>query len=94
VNEDGENRKGPKQGSELTGIQEAILRYLDRHPESCDTAVGVARWWLPRHGIETSLEQVRAALADLVRQGQLDTVDRPGGDTHYVSARRDGDRSE
>ena len=94
MNEDGEFRRGPTDGSDLAEIQNAILRYLDLHPESCDTAVGVARWWLPRQGIETGLEQVRAALADLVRQGQLDTVERPGGETHFVSARRGGARSD
>lgn len=65
-------------------IGEAIMAYLEQHPQSCDTAVGITRWWLPRCGLESGLEQVKEALGELVRRGLLQAVERPGGDTHYV----------
>ncbi|MGB5454222.1 MAG: hypothetical protein WBM71_14715 [Sedimenticolaceae bacterium] len=94
MNEDGENPSNGSESADITAIQNAVLQYMKRHPESCDTAIGVARWWLPRSGIETGVEQVRTALANLVRRGQLDAVVLPGGETHYVAAGRGVGRSK
>jgi hypothetical protein len=94
VNKNHENRKRPADGTELSPIQNAILQYLKQHPESCDTALGIARWWLPQQGIEAGSERVREALADLVRRGQLVTIERTGGETQYAIARHDTDCSD
>jgi hypothetical protein len=93
VNEDSDTRGGQADDVDLTTIQNAILQYMERHPDSCDTVLGITRWWLPHQGVEASEEVVRMALADLVFRGQLDTVARPGGETHYVSATRQPARS-
>jgi hypothetical protein len=31
----------------LTEVVGAILRYLHAHPDTVDSAEGIARWWLP-----------------------------------------------
>lgn len=93
VSENGENRNRRTADVDHTKIQNAIVQYVNRHPESCDTALGVARWWLPHEGIEASEEAVYRALAELVDRGELKTVVRPGGETHFLSARRTPVRS-
>jgi hypothetical protein len=52
-------------------IADAILRYLDDHPEAADTAEWIGRWWIVCHGIEAPLENVQTALDQLVDAGRV-----------------------
>lgn len=47
---------------------EAILRYLDQHPDAADTLEGIAKWWLPTEW-SMDLSTVEAALDRLETQG-------------------------
>lgn len=52
-------------------IAKEILRYLLKNPNAEDTLKGIAEWWLGRQGVKTAVEDVRAALAELVGKGLL-----------------------
>ncbi len=52
----------------LTEIVDAILRYLDSHPDAADTAEGIAKWWLPA-GWCADVRSVQLALTRMEAQG-------------------------
>ena len=58
-------------------VASRIVSYLQRHPDACDTAEGV-RWWLDDPDV--TVENVAAALDDLVSQGHVERVRGPSGD--------------
>lgn len=61
----------------LIEVIDAILRYLDSHPDATDTADGIAGWWLRRGSGDVDL--VEAALARMLAQGLVerqDNIDR------------------
>ncbi len=68
---------------EITKIAREIQGYLENHPQSVDTADGVANWWLLRQRYETAVEKVKKALDYLVDMGFLEKVERYGGKTLY-----------
>jgi hypothetical protein len=53
-------------------IATAIKDYLIEHPAAADSARGIADWWLPGMGIEASLDEVRAALDLLTKDGTVE----------------------
>lgn len=46
-----------------------ILQYLVSNPQAEDTLEGIARWWLERHRIERTVDEVAASLALLLSRG-------------------------
>ncbi len=52
----------------LTEIVDAILRYLDSHPDAADTVEGIAKWWLP-DGWCADTRSVQLALTRMEAQG-------------------------
>lgn len=59
-------------------VAEAILCYLDEHPDAADTAEGITKWWLPAKW-DIDDETVRMALAHLMNEGlvhQRENIDR------------------
>jgi len=60
------------------GVGETILRYLRDHPNAADTAAGIRQWWLPHEDAEYSAAAVQTALDQLVAEGLIARVDRPG----------------
>ena len=50
---------------------EAILQYLQNHPNAADTAEGIAEWWLTEQDANESEVFVEQALNHLVKQGLL-----------------------
>lgn len=67
-----------------TEVVDAILRYLNQHPEAADSAEGIAKWWLPTdwcmdaHAVET-------ALARMLEQGLIRR--RINADRHVLYSR-------
>ncbi|HNA28901.1 MAG TPA: helix-turn-helix domain-containing protein [Thiobacillaceae bacterium] len=70
--------------TQLVFVVEAILRYLDRHPEAVDTVEGITRWWLPADAC-VSPDIVEAALARLEAQGLVRRRANP--DRHVLYSR-------
>lgn len=65
-------------------VVDAILRYLDRHPDAVDTVEGISKWWLPLdYCAERGL--VQAALERLERQGLIHK--RTNADRHVLYSR-------
>ena len=59
-------------------MADAIVNYLEQHPQAVDTAPGIQRWWLlPQFG-EVPLEIVEDALAMLERHGTVRRLEPPG----------------
>lgn len=52
-------------------VAQQILRYLDEHPQACDTLEGVARWWVMSQQLTDSVKAVRQALAQLEAEGAI-----------------------
>lgn len=67
-----------------TEIVDAILRYLDAHPDAVDSAEGIAKWWLPEAWC-VDVQSVEAALARLLRQGLIRR--RENADRHVLYSR-------
>jgi hypothetical protein len=44
----------------------AILRYLNKHPDSKDTLEGIAQWWLLREWAERQIADVEKAVSLLI----------------------------
>jgi Fe2+ or Zn2+ uptake regulation protein len=69
----------------LTEVVDAILRYLDAHPDAADSAEGIAKWWLPADWC-VDQASVEAALERLLKQS---LVQRHGNaDRHVVYLKR------
>jgi len=62
---------------------EAILRYLENHPEAKDTLEGIAQWWLLREWSERLLGDVERAVSLLLSQGFLLESRREGLPAYY-----------
>ena len=69
---------------------EAIEAHLATHPLAADSAEGVTNWWLAKHGVVASLQEVEMALAALVRQGRVRRVRLADGNTLYCGAGQRG----
>lgn len=73
------------QDEHLTEVVEAILRYLNNHPDAADTVEGIAKWWLPATWC-IDPHTVAAALARLHAQGLVRR--RRNADRHELYSRR------
>jgi Fe2+ or Zn2+ uptake regulation protein len=69
----------------VTPILLEVVRYLCANPEGCDTAEGIARWWLQS---APNRESLMRALHWLIEQGFMDEVVAADGHTRY--RRRNG----
>ena len=54
----------------LTETVDAIMRYLDSHPDAADTEEGIAQWWLP-NALSGDICTVQLALTRLERLGRV-----------------------
>jgi len=70
-----------------TAVVRALVQYLRANPSACDSASGIARWWLqPDH--EVSMSVLVSALEWLKRNGVLEDSSGADGRVRY---RRSGD---
>jgi hypothetical protein len=66
-------------------IRRALLRYLRANPQACDTAAGIARWWLPQ-ALQASAAELQPLLERLCRSGRLQRFDTGDGRRFYRRA--------
>jgi hypothetical protein len=57
-------------------LVDEIRRYLEAHPEACDTLEGVS-WWLNRPDL--SAQEIAAALDLLVKSREVERLERSSG---------------
>lgn len=67
----------------ITRVVEAIRNYLSRHAEAADSEGGIAAWWMPAMGVQTSAAEVAIALERLLRMGLVERQRLPDGQTIY-----------
>lgn len=68
----------------ITETLDAILRYLNAHPDATDTVEGITRWWLPVDCC-ADLGTVQSALSRLEAQGLVHR--RINADRHELYSR-------
>jgi hypothetical protein len=74
---------------EVIAIVHALARYLRSNPLACDSAAGIAQWWLPES--EVSMEAVLHALECLKEVGALEETAGADGRVRY--RRRGGNKA-
>lgn len=62
-------------------VAEAILKYLDEHPNAMDTLQGIAEWWIQREQVRATTETVARALISLKKRGRVQEIVK--GRTRY-----------
>lgn len=61
-----------------------LRRYLDAHPGAADTTAGIRQWWLPQPLRHVAIEDLRRALALLVKSGEVRRIVLPDGTRLYA----------
>ena len=69
-----------KTNKELTNV---ILDYLDKTPNAEDTLRGIAEWWLNSIQIDYAVDDVAAAVDDLIEQRLIVRKINKSGDPVY-----------
>jgi hypothetical protein len=69
----------PDPGALITAIE----AYVATNPAAADSAEGVARWWLGLKGLDASVQEVEAALDQLVKRQRLRRVTLADGNWLY-----------
>lgn len=69
-------------------VAQALLRYLQTHPDAADTLEGVVKWWLPRQRYLDAMERVEAALELLVQREMVEKFPGPSGVVYRCPRRR------
>ncbi len=67
---------------------EAIGRYLQTHPNACDTVEGILKWWLAPREFSLPAEHVIDALEHLIAQGIVTRRTLPDGTVIYLTGDR------
>ena len=52
-------------------LRQAILKYLEEHPDALDAVAGIAEWWIARSQIRLEVEALRRVLKELTESGIL-----------------------
>ena len=65
--------------SNRDALCDAILGYLQEHPNAMDTLTGIVDWWLPRQRVHLLTERVAEALQTLEARG---LIERVGNESH------------
>ncbi|HMG36480.1 MAG TPA: hypothetical protein VKM94_21265 [Blastocatellia bacterium] len=64
-------------------IARDILDYLNSNPDAQDTLAGIIEWWLLEEQIKQRTDKVKAAVADLVKEGLIIETVGKDSQTHY-----------
>jgi hypothetical protein len=65
-------------------IEQAVIAYLNNHPQAADTLDGIVAWWLPRQRYETARERIASVVDGLVDAGVLRCKALPDGGGLYA----------
>ncbi len=68
-------------------LRQAILNYLEEHPDAMEALDGIAEWWIARGQIRVEAEALGRVLEELTESGVLKEM-RVTGKTYYRLARR------
>jgi Fe2+ or Zn2+ uptake regulation protein len=68
-------------------LRQAILNYLEEHPDAMEALDGIAEWWIARSQIRVEVEALGRVLEELTKSGVLKEM-RVTGKTYYRLARR------
>jgi hypothetical protein len=52
-------------------LRQAILNYLEEHPDAMEAVDGIAEWWIARSQIRVEAEALRRVLKELIESGIL-----------------------
>ena len=63
------------------GLAEAVLRYLEAHPNAVDTARGIATYWL--HDIPCDMDEIEVMLDTLAARGTVERTATADGTRLY-----------
>jgi Fe2+ or Zn2+ uptake regulation protein len=66
---------------DVAAVTQAIAAYLLANPQASDTAIGIARWWLPDDAV--SMDTVIAALNWMTDQEIIEARAAADGRTRY-----------
>ena len=77
--------------SERDRLREALVAYVESHPNASDTETGIVGFWIPP-GIPYSLGDVAVVLDDLVSEGTLMVTRLPDGTNLYSVRQRAKDK--
>ena len=69
-------------------LRQAILNYLEEHPDAMEAVNGIAEWWIARSQIRVEVEALRRVLKELTESGVLKEM-QVTGETYYRLAGRD-----
>ncbi len=69
-------------------LRRALTHYLLRNAQACDTAAGMARWWMPA-GLDVGEAELLPVLEELRGRGLLTRFSTPDG--HWLYRRRQVD---
>ena len=68
-------------------LRQAVLNYLEEHPDAMEAVDGIAEWWIARGQIRVEVEALRRVLKELTDSGVLKEM-RVTGETYYRLARK------
>lgn len=66
----------------LFAIKQAVARYLRANPSACDSAAGIACWWVPRE-LEATEVDLLPLLDELQDRGVLEQLVTSDGHQFY-----------
>src|SRR5271157_3164336 len=52
-------------------LRQAVLNYLEEHPDAMEVVDGIAEWWIARSQIRVEVEVLRRVLKELTENGTL-----------------------
>ena len=70
-----------------TVLRQAILDYLEEHPDAMEAVEGIAGWWIERSKIRVEVEALKRVLKELTESGVLKEM-RVTGETYYRLAKK------
>jgi Fe2+ or Zn2+ uptake regulation protein len=68
-------------------LRQAVLNYLEEHPDAMEAVDGIAEWWIARSQIRVEVEALRRVLKELTESGVLKEM-RVTGKTYYRLVRK------
>jgi hypothetical protein len=69
-------------------LRECLRRYLEEHPDAADSLPGIRQWWLPKRLHDVTLEELEAAIAQLVDSGEIQRKKLPDSSELYTAGHR------